>query len=228
MIARAPVFLLLALATLAPGLRAQADTAWRTRLAARLDPGTAARVRPVIDSAADAGLPVGPLVSKALEGASKLASSDRIVAAVQALHGQFRTAQRALGRHASDGEVIAAAALVRRGASESALVALHRSRDHGALDIPLIVAGDLIAAGVPADTALDVLAGVTRAGATDEQLLTLRRQVGHDIAAGATPAAATRLRARPWAGAPPAPPAGGPAGRRPDPGSAPPGQRGGR
>lgn len=225
MIARA-VVLVASLAAAAPGLQAQADTAWRARLASRLEPAAAARVIPTIDSAVRAGLPGEPLVSKALEGASKLASSDRIAAAVQTMRDQLLTAQRALGREASAGEVIAAAALVRLGASEAALVTLHRSREHGALDVPLIVAGDLVAAGVPADTTLAVLAAVTRAGATDEHLFALQRQVGRDIAHGTQPGAAVRLRARPWTvpaspspaeGAPPrapgsAPPRGRPSG----------------
>ena len=79
------------------------------RLTERLDAATAARVQQVVDSARRAGLPNEPLVQKALEGATLGASNDRIVAAVQSLHGQLRRARGALGGDASDAELTAAA-----------------------------------------------------------------------------------------------------------------------
>ncbi len=74
-----------------------AAAAQDARLAERLDTATAASVQRVVDSARDAGLPTEPLVQKALEGSTLGASGDRIVAAVEALHGQLGRARDALG-----------------------------------------------------------------------------------------------------------------------------------
>ena len=92
-------------------------TAWAQdeRLTERLDPATASQVQQVVDSARRGGLPGEPLVQKALEGGTLGASDDRIVAAVQTLHGQLRRAREALGGQASDAELTAAAGALRAG-----------------------------------------------------------------------------------------------------------------
>ena len=52
------------------------------RLETRLDPQTRAAVAAIVDSAKLVGLPVEPLIDKALEGASKRAPGARIISAV--------------------------------------------------------------------------------------------------------------------------------------------------
>ena len=84
------------------------------RLTERLDAPTAARVQQVVDSARQARLPSEPLVQKALEGGTLGASGERIVAAVEALHGQLGRARDALGGNASDAELTAAAGEIGR------------------------------------------------------------------------------------------------------------------
>ncbi|MGH2830167.1 MAG: hypothetical protein ACRDJM_06765, partial [Actinomycetota bacterium] len=89
--------------------------AQEARLERRLDPETRAAVNAIIDSARVAGLPVEPLVDRALEGASKHAAPTRIVAAVRMLAAELATARAALGPSSSPAEVDAAASALRAG-----------------------------------------------------------------------------------------------------------------
>jgi hypothetical protein len=68
----------------APPLAGQDD-----RLARRLDAATHAQVSALLDSARLSGLPLEPLIDRALEGASKRAAGPLIIAAVRRLAGDF-------------------------------------------------------------------------------------------------------------------------------------------
>jgi len=186
-------FLASALAVLAVGARDVA--AQDARLDARLDERTRSALLPVIDSARLAGLPVEPLVQKALEGASKRAPGDRIVHAVRRLAGQLGTAQLALGRGAVESELVAGASALQAGVTPDVLVALRSERRNAALTVPLGVMAELIARGVPADTAALAVTALAEAGVNDAQLVALRRDVERDIGVGAPPATAATLRA---------------------------------
>jgi hypothetical protein len=216
----------LALGTLADVAGAQAvaqppasgTPAWlRARLESRLDARTRAVVERVIDSARAAGVPSEPLVSKALEGASKKASSRQIVAAVERLAGALTTARLALGNESLTSELDAGAQAVQAGVDPSALERLRRDRKGQQLTTALSVLTELIGNGVPADAATTSVLALTKAGMADEQLVAFRREVERDIGVGAPPAAAVLLRANPALSV-----SGGPGGVR---GSTPPKQR---
>ncbi len=160
---------------------------------ARLDPVIRPAVAAVIDSASGAGLPIEPLVQRALEGASKGAPGDRIVAAVRRLAGQLGTARAALGNAASPAELDAAAAALFVGARPAHLTALQERRPRRSLLVPLAVLTDLVAGGVPADTAAAVVLALAGSLA-DDQYLAFQRNVERDIARGAPPAAAATTR----------------------------------
>ncbi|HEY7611938.1 MAG TPA: hypothetical protein VH764_03000 [Gemmatimonadales bacterium] len=147
------------------------------RLTERLDDATAARVQQVVDSASRAGLPGEPLVQKALEGGTLGASGDRIVTAVQALHGQLRRAREALGRDASDAELTAAAGALRAGLEPGALRRLQSLRAGRPLVVPIAVLTDLVAEGVPPADATRSVLDLARDGKSDDEFVALRRQV---------------------------------------------------
>jgi hypothetical protein len=147
------------------------------RLTERLDAATAARVQQVVDSARQAGLPSEPLVQKALEGATLGASSDRIVTAVQSLHGQLRRARGALGGGASDAELTAAAGALRAGLEPSALQRLQSLRAGQPLVVPIAVLTDLVAEGVPPEEATRSVLDLARDGRPDDEFVALRRQM---------------------------------------------------
>jgi len=182
----------LALALGAPAaLRAQ-----DARLDSRLDARTREAVVTIIDSARGVGVPSEPLVQKALEGASKHADGARILTAVRMLARELGDARAALGAASSDAEVIAGASALHAGIAPAALSKMRASRARGSLTVALAVLSDLVARGVPGDTATTVISALTGAGAQDAELLRFQQGVERDIAQGATPAAALGVRAQ--------------------------------
>ena len=162
------------------------------RLVRRLDSTTYARVTAELDSARGAGLPVEPLIARALEGASKNAPGARIVAAVHRLAADLAAARRALGETSTTTELEAGASALRAGVDATALADLRRARPRYALTVPLAVLADLVARGVPPDTAARFV--VTLAPASDEEFVIFQRNVERDIALGAPPIAAAAVR----------------------------------
>lgn len=163
------------------------------RLEARLDAQTRARVAAIVDSARAAGLPVEPLVDKALEGASKRATGDRIVVAVRNLAAQLGTARQALGPAATGAELDAGASALHAGVRPADLARLRDARRRQELTIPLAVLSDLVARGVPADSATAFVLRLARS-ARDAQFVVFQRDVDRDIALGAPPLAAAAVR----------------------------------
>ncbi|HJS44317.1 MAG TPA: hypothetical protein VJ755_12650 [Gemmatimonadales bacterium] len=164
----------------------------------RLDPETRARVGAIVDSARGAGLPSEPIIQRALEGSMKNAGGDRIVAAVRRLAADLGTARDALGSKATTPELDAGVAALRAGATPATLTRLRDVRKPP-ITMALAVLADLVASGVPADSAtaaLLVLAPTVR----DADLVEFRRAVERDIALGAPPASATSVRAMGTAG----------------------------
>jgi len=213
--------LLLVIAGPGGAARAQAPLAGRSsagesianRLTGRLEPTTLRAVTLLIDSVGAAGLPVGPLVSKALEGASKHASGDRIVSAVRNLGTDLTSARAALGAEASEVELVAAAGALRSGVSPEALARVKGAvAGHSSL-VPLSTLADLAARGVPVDSAVSAVLVLAQRGAADRDYHALERAAeSADGPGGATPAGGPRGVAGRAGGAPPgasAPPSPG-------------------
>jgi hypothetical protein len=154
----------------------------------RLDAATRPTVAALLDSARAAALPTEPLVQRALEGATKRASGDVIVAAVRRLAADLGHARSALGSTASAAELTAGAAALRAGASSTVLASLRQTRREP-LTVPLAVLADLVASGVPVDSAAAAVLALA-AQARDADLVEFRRAVERNIALGAPPAAA--------------------------------------
>ncbi len=155
----------------------------------RLDAATRPAVAALVDSAGRALLPTEPLVQRALEGATKRASGELIVAAVRRFAVELGHARDALGSTASPAELSAGAAALRAGASPTVLARLRQARREP-LTMPLAVLADLVASGVPVDSAAAAVLALA-ARARDVDLVEFRRAVERDIALGAPPAAAT-------------------------------------
>jgi hypothetical protein len=134
-------------------------------------------VQQVVDSARSAGLPTEPLVQKALEGGTLGASGERIVAAVEALHGQLGRARDALGGSASEAELTTAAGALRAGLPPTALRRLQSFRSGRPLVVPMAVLTDLVAEGVPPEQATQSVLDLAREGRPDDEFVALRRQV---------------------------------------------------
>lgn len=149
----------------------------------RVSPALASRIRVLADSAQAARVPASPLIDKALEGASKHASDDRIAAAAQSVLSALRTARTALGAGASDPELVAGMVVLRAGVAPDALADARRRLPHRSLAVPLSVLGSLVAAGIPAAQAEDAV--VAQAGRNDDAaMLAFGRNVERSIASG--------------------------------------------
>lgn len=155
----------------------------------RVSPALRAQIITLADSASAAGLPVGPLVDKALEGASKHADDTRIVAAVHSVLTDLGIAHRSLGAAASEGELTAAVAVLRAGVSPSALAAIRRSLPHRPLTVPLSILGALVVQGAPVASATSTIVDYATRN-DDERLLAFGRDVALSIARGVPPEAA--------------------------------------
>ena len=92
-------------------------------------------------------------MQKALEGASKRADGRAHPHAVRKLARELGDARAALGASASDAEVIAGASALHAGIAPAALTRMRASRAQGSLTVALAVLADLVARGVPGDTA---------------------------------------------------------------------------
>lgn len=166
----------------ARSVRAQ-QTAPLRQLDNRVSPALRQRVAFIADSATAAGLPVGPLIDKALEGASKHADESRIVAAVHAMFVDLRVAHRALGASASEDELTAAVAALRAGVPASALTGLRRSLPRRTLTVPLSVLAALVIDGAPPTLATTAVVDNAVRG-DDRHLLDFGRTVARSLAGG--------------------------------------------
>ena len=191
--------------TLAGGLRAQHVQA---RLDERVSPEVQRAVRSIAADAAAHGLPVDPLVQKAVEGAAKGVPGDRVIAAVRALAGRLAEAMAAVreaGVAAPSGDVVEGGADALNaginGRQVSDLVRVSRPPYDPALT--LRVAATLAALGVPAKQTVQLIEGMIKDGRSPSDLLGLPGEVQAGVAGGATPGQAAQGLARGRGNGPP-------------------------
>ncbi|MDH4043131.1 MAG: hypothetical protein OEY20_10700 [Gemmatimonadota bacterium] len=173
----------------ASAMSARTAAAQEPRFTGRLSPAARSAVEAVLDSARQTGLPIEPLVDRALEGAAKGAADNLIVGAVRRLAADLGNASAALGLGASDDEIAAAASALRAGARAADLTALRERRPGRSVTVAAAVLTDLVALGVPPDTATAAVLAMADL-ADDAGYLAFRRNVERDVALGATPLAA--------------------------------------
>ena len=200
---------LAALAAIAIPATLAAQDPRTARLDGKLDGETQTVVLRTLDSARTRGLPLDPLVDKALEGATKRAAGPRIQSAVTALMQRLEMARDALAPNPGPRDIAAGADALAYGATREALAAMRAIRPNESVAVPLGVLTQLVASGVPVARATRVVADLLRRGARDEQLIALNNDVRTFIAAGASPQAALDVRMR---GLNAVLPPGGPAG----------------
>jgi len=184
------------LSGIAVALLASAAAAQDPRLEAKLDPATRREVAMVIEQARGRGLPVEPLVDKALEGVTKRAPGPRIVSAVARLSERLEAAREALGPNATPAEVRAGAEALAAGVPDSALRELRAAAPGVSLAVPLGVLTQLVSRGVAVDRAAATVLDLLRRGARPPQLIALGEAVQEDIAQGMAPGTALDVRLR--------------------------------
>lgn len=170
------------------------------RLAGRVSPEIAALVGELGTAAAARGLPVDPLIQKAIEGSAKGIPTERVATAVRLVAMQLDTAAVALrdGGLAADTAAIAAGAFaITAGLSGRDIAQLARGgAEVPAVTVGLRVAGTLVALGVPPSEAVALVTATLQSGRSAGELLALPGQVQAQMAKGASPAQAAAGLAR--------------------------------
>jgi len=149
----------------------------------------------ILDSAAAAGIPTGPLMLKAREGIAKKIDSGKIVDVVRRLFGELRLAHAALGG-VSEQELSAAATLIGQGVKTSQLE-IFRARQKGRSDITAFtVWADFLQRGIPNEEASSAISKLWSNGADDDTFQSLWTNVKGDISQGLNPGTALQNRIR--------------------------------
>jgi len=184
---------LIGFASLAAALAAGAQTA---RLDASADVGLRRAVERELVAARTIGLPEGLLIAKANEGIAKRATPKRITDAVAALGKRLQVARTQLAPNPSEDEIAAGADALYVGVPAPILKKMRAAWPDRSLALPLGVLTELVAKGLPATRAAQVVTDLMARGASNVQLYTLAQSVQGDVAAGWAPEAALDLRAR--------------------------------
>lgn len=152
--------------------------------ASRFDSLTASALRSLFDEAAEMGLPVRPLINRALEGAARRMPGDRILRVVREHAIALQTAKRALGERSTEDELEAGAIAVRAGLDERTLETVRNARPAGQAVVPLVVLTDIVRRGVPAPTARDAVQNLARTPRSDDLLMGLQATVAKNAQRG--------------------------------------------
>lgn len=235
------------LAAVQPAVAQEAPQAPDHRLTRVREALPAAAVEQIEASLADArirGLPVEPLLDKAVEGIAKGVPGERIAGAVGTLARELGQARALLrdGATPPPADVAAVADALRRGIPEGTIRRMaERTGEGEPVALAVHTLGDLIERGVPADQALAVLEAWRERGARADELRELPAAVERLMRRGVLPAQAAAavagamrqggtpgMAGNPGKGPPTGPPippgAGPPTGRgKPDPKGKPPG-----
>jgi len=181
-------------------LSMQQGTGIAQRLTGRVSPQIASLVEELGTAATARGLPIDPLIEKAIEGSAKGVAPDRVASALRLVAMQLDTAAAALrdGGLVSDTLAIAAGEFaITAGLSGSDITALARTGANAvALTVGLRVAGTLAALGVPPAEDIGLVSVGLRSGEPVSALLSLPANVQSAMARGATPAQAAAGLAR--------------------------------
>jgi hypothetical protein len=162
----------------------------------RVKPDVARVIDAIVDNAVAAGLPPAPLRNKALEGASKGADGDRIIAVVRHLRDRLATARDVLGPGTTEAEYVAAAAALDVGASPASLAELRTARPGGSIAGGLVGLVFLVQRGAASSLATGIVRDLLAARATDLDFDRFRHLVEQDVRAGAPVGSAAQARAR--------------------------------
>ena len=181
-------------------LSTQQGTGIAQRLDGRVPPQIASLVEELGTAASTRGLPIDPLIQKAIEGSAKGIAPERVASALRLVAMQLDSSAAALrdGGLISDTLAIAAGEFaITAGLSGSDITALARTGTNAAaLTVGLRVAGTLAALGVPAAEDIGLVSVALRSGEPASDLLALPASVQAAIAKGATPAQAAAGLAR--------------------------------
>lgn len=169
---------------------ARAGAQQEARITAIRDDATRGVVIEQLGLARERGIPLEPLVSKALEGVAKKASSSTIRAAMDALQKRLRRAGDLLAPAPTLDELSAGADALYVGVPDKTLKLMRQAAPRRSIAVELGVLTELVARKVSPKKASKMILDLMARGATGAQLTALNNAVQNDVAAGLTPEAA--------------------------------------
>lgn len=150
------------------------------------DRETATQLSHILETVRGNGLPIDPVISKARHAAMIHAPNARLLSAAQAVARRLELAREALGPRSITADLTAGEdALSVRGVTTEMLVAIRSAQPSRSIAVPLGVLTQLVASGVKPEEATATVSTLTRAGATNAQLVALGNEVNQDVLAGA-------------------------------------------
>ncbi len=152
--------------------------------ATRFDSLTAATLRAILDTATAKGLPAGPLVNRALEGAARRVVGSRIIAVVKAHAAAMEDVRRVLGDRTSAPELDACATAMRAGVDGGTMSQLRTARVGTTIIKPCVVLTDIIQRGIPFATANRAVIAISQIPRSDESLDSLQSLVAKNTTRG--------------------------------------------
>jgi hypothetical protein len=162
-----------------------------------IDREIASRLTRIVDSARAQGLPTTPIITKISQGVLFHAAPERIVTAAQSVAMRLEDARIALAPKPTAADIIAGGdALSVAGVTKSALQAVRSKSPNRPLAVPLAVLAQLVASGVPATRATEIVTELLKRGASDVQLVALGNDVNSDVGHGARAIASLDVRLR--------------------------------
>ncbi len=185
---RAVLVLLLGIMVPASPARAQVPDDWAARV-----PGSAiGEIRVLVGEARAEGLPVEPLIQKALEGSVKGVAPERIVSTVRVFRAELRDARYLLrsvrpDSVAESGDIVAVAFALHRGLRPSEVRELLEVAPDETRDVALQIAADITARGYAPEDASRLVADAIVQRLSPDQLLSLPRFVLAELERGAAP-----------------------------------------
>jgi hypothetical protein len=166
------------------------------QLTAIRDDATRTVVIEQLSIARELGIPREPLLSKALEGVAKNATSSTIRAAMSALQKRLARAHDLLGPSATIDELSAGADALSVGVPDKTLKMMREAAPRRSIAVELGVLTELVARHVAPKKASQMILQLMARGATGAQLTALNAAVQSDVAAGLPPEAALERHGR--------------------------------
>ena len=160
------------------------------RITAIRDDATRGVVIEQLGLARERGIPLEPLLSKALEGVAKKASPSTIRTAMDALQKRLRKAGDLLAPSPTLDELSAGADALYVGVPAKTLKLMRQAAPRRSIAVELGVLTELVARNVSPKKASKMILDLMARGATGAQLTALNTAVQSDVAAGLTPEAA--------------------------------------
>jgi hypothetical protein len=162
---------------------------------ATIDRETALRLTRIVDSARARGLPTEPIVAKISLGTLRHIPSERIIVAAQSLAARLEDARVALAPKPTATDIAAGGdALSVAGVTKAALQAVRSTSPNRPVAVPISVLAQLVASGVPAKRATEIVTELIKRGASNDQLMALGNNVNSDVGRGARAIASLDVR----------------------------------